>query len=393
MNKHKIAFTLLLILFGFSLSFSNKLQAQKTEKEDRLRQKTEVLEDILQKLLLNSSKKGLNYVFYGDKRVETRITDKGILFTVNQDRRLEDIEVNTIRSIDVNKGTNGAGTIRVDVKGKELDEMDSKTTQKALKDYQPAIVDFFADYAMLLTDLEDSDRVNILLKSSNSPFVFRVRESENAFGFRNEYVQGNSDQQNQLSASVQMNDVRKLMQGKIKREDFENYVQFEITEPEKTPVDVDIFTNVLEGLYTIRNTKNYFTTEPISYSNLASLGYLFKIKLYSSYRNNDQYEIVAKRDKKLFSQQEKDQFVLDSYNSWREECIQYIMDYGMTLKSLEKDRSVQFEITLPNCDTFDDKMPDMLRLQFSSSLFEEYRQGKLKTSDLNKRIKVEEIEK
>jgi len=62
------------------------------------------------------------------------------------------------------------------------------------------------------------------------------------------------------------------------------------------------------------------------------------------------------------------------------------------MRSLEKSKPVVFEIKMPSCPSFDEKMPDIVNISFSSSVLEEYRAGKLSMDKFKKAISIEEIE-
>jgi hypothetical protein len=47
---------------------------------------------------------------------------------------------------------------------------------------------------------------------------------------------------------------------------------------------------------------------------------------------------------------------------------------------------------MPSCPSFDEKMPDIVNISFSSSVLEEYRAGKLSMDKFKKAISIEEIE-
>jgi hypothetical protein len=244
---------------------------------------------------------------------------------------------------------------------------------------------------MLLRELPDEASVTILIQNNKARYVFRSNNNENIFG-RSTF---NSNEQNEkeLRASVRMKDVRALNQGRINRDEFNKTISYEISLPKETPTDVTIFNNIFETLYSQKNTTTYFISEPIVYSDLGSIGYRFSLELYSAYREGDKFRIVAEKNSPYVTQLEKDQFVLDTYPKWKQNFIDNLADYAINIKSFDKDRNITFEVKLPSCPSFEEKMPNQLNISLTTKNLEDYRSGKMSADKFKKAMSIQEIGK
>lgn len=386
MLKRTLPITLGLLLFLLAI---NTLNAQSSiANNEALAQKVNVVEDILRKILFDKTSNSRNVFIWNSNKIETIINDQGILFTVNKvDALSEIVVVDGIRSIDVKKNDTQS-TITLDMK-EETNKNEAKKT--SLEDLKPKIEEFFADYIMLLRELPDEASVTILIQNNKARYVFRSNNNENIFG-RSTF---NSNEQNEkeLRASVRMKDVRALNQGRINRDEFNKTISYEISLPKETPTDVTIFNNIFETLYSQKNTTTYFISEPIVFSDLGSIGYRFSLELYSAYREGDKFRIVAEKNSPYVTQLEKDQFVLDTYSKWKQNFIDNLADYAITVKSFEKDRNITFEVKLPSCPSFEEKMPNQLNISLTTKNLEDYRSGKMSADKFKKAMSIQEIGK
>lgn len=383
--------TLGLLLFLLTI---NTLNAQTSiASNEALAQKVNVVEDILRKILFDKTSNSRNVFIWNSNKIETIINDQGILFTVNKvDALSEIVVVDGIGSIDVKKNDTQS-TITLDMKEETKDKtVSNKDVKKnTLEDLIPKIEDFFADYIMLLRELPDEASVTILIQNNKARYVFRSNNNENIFG-RSTY-KINDDQEKELRASVRMKDVRALTQGRINRKEFNTTISVEISSPKETPTDVAIFNNIFETLYNQKNTTDYFISEPVVYSDLGNIGYRFSLEFYSAYREGDKFRIVAEKNSPYVTQLEKDQFVLDTYPKWKQNFIDNLADYAITVKSFENDRNITFEVKLPSCPSFEEKMHNQLNISFTTKNLEEYRSGKISTDKFKKAMSIQEIGK
>jgi hypothetical protein len=383
-------FVLMLVL----ITASNIVKAQNNlSTNEELAQKVNVVEDILRKVLFDQTSNSRNVFIWNSNKIETVISDQGILFTVNKVEALSEIVVvDGIRSIDVKKNDQQS-TITLDMKEETIDKAsNSKNPKKTtLEDLIPKIEDFFADYTLLLRELPDDATVTILIQNNKPRYVFRSNGNENIFG-RSTY-KVNDDKEKELRASVRMKDVRALTQGRINRNEFNKTISIEISSPKETPTDVSIFNNILETLYNQKNTQDYFISDPIGYADLGNIGYRFSLELYSAYREGSSFRIVAKNNEPNVNQTEKDQFVLDAYPKWKQNFLDHLTDYAITVKSFEKDKTIAFEVKLPSCPTFEDKMPNQLNISFTTKNLEDYRSGKISADKFKKTMNIQEMGK
>jgi|GEM_PF-3309648 hypothetical protein len=390
-TKTMAKITKLLLSLMFTTIFYCSALAQSSTTNTELEKKVEILEDILQKVLFDKESNSRNLFLLNSNKVETIISDKGIVMTLNQINSVSDIAVEGIRSISVNKNDT-VSSITIDLKDEEkkLSGVANKESKKQkLEDLKPKIEDFFANYTLLLRELSDNATVTIVVKSNKSRYLYRV--SSNSSIFNSTLASNGGDGDKELQASVRMKDVRALNQDRLNRDQFNNSITFDISLPKEIPTDVTIFNNILETLYSRDKTVDYFISEQVSFSDLGNIGYRFDFAFYSSYREGNAFRIVAKEDA-FVSQKDKDQFVLDSYLIWKDNFINNLADYAITMRSLEKSKPVVFEIKMPSCPSFDEKMPDIVNISFSSSVLEEYRAGKLSMDKFKKAISIEEIE-
>lgn len=395
----KIGVIQFLVFLLFLASPVSKLTAQATSSNnDALTRKVEIVEDILAKILFEKGPGSRNSFIWNSNKIESVLRDNGVVFTVNKIEALSDIViVDGIKSINVNKSDNKS-TITLGMRENEKEKVvasKNSPKQTTLEEIQPKIEDFFADYAILLRELKDDAIVTILVQNNKPRYVFKTNSNSTIFGFGTASFKADNDKDDsnkELHASVKMKDVRDYSLGKIDRKQFNETINFNISLPKETPTDITIFNNIFETLYSQTNTQNYFISEAITYSDLGAIGYRFTLELYSAYKEGEKFRIIAKRDEPNVSQLEKDQFVLDVYPEWKESFLTNLIDYAITIKSFQSDRAINFEIQLPSCPSFDEKMPDQLSISFNANYLEDYRAGKLSIDKLKNSIRFKELE-
>lgn len=386
-------------ILSLLLLFSNGTlaHAQQAAQND-LQRKSDVLAELLSSQLALSDKKLDNQSWRASSnqpQVTTFATNSGVFFRVKLQPNFGVINrimtPDMIESVDVRKGKDGNTNVIVRGKAEVSSGTDTKTAgskdtqeeerkayeaqqQQEYQDLKTSISTFLRDYTLVLTELNDDAQIHVNVVNDK---VFQISRFGNNNNAEFETTLELNTKPIELSASIAMKDVRDFAKGKLDKEAFEKSVRFTTGESAKTPKDIQVYGDVLRGLYERNNTLNYFSSRDTEIISLGELGWSMNVKLYSSYRSGNRFTIVAQEQAQPVSQKEKDRFVLDTYPDWKEEFMGYLVDYGITLRSLEGQKKLMVYVELPECYSFDQQMPDAIRFELTAKLVDELRKGKL----------------
>ncbi|WP_422359184.1 hypothetical protein [Reichenbachiella sp.] len=220
----------------------------------------------------------------------------------------------------------------------------SKGYQKDFDDLKPlyreVMVTFLTDYADLIGQLANNEQVMLVTKSGPQGFGAVLYNSSNQGG--------------KFSASSTRRNIADFKAGHISRTTFENRINFvESKGDEQVDPDLELFSSIFQRLYKTDLATTYYTSSPISYERLKSFGVIYRMKMYSSISTGrDSYRMPTQRKSNL-SRTERNEEVMALYPQFISEFKRNIIDYGKTIKSLEPDESILFQIRLTECNNCD----------------------------------------
>lgn len=386
-------------LLAFLLILSVPLFGQ-SDTEQRLIKKAQVLEDMLdsylQEQLMDEGSNGDKWRVFGRRgstEISSYVSENGIYMRVKLNRIGSSIfgmgiNPDDIGTINVERNEDGTNQIVVRGKyeGEDFDTEQNNSQEKFEQKLRSTIIDFLRDYTLILSELDDDDIVSIQTLQDLAYQVRLLREQ----GTKTSEIRID-DTDVQLLASATMKDIRAFASSKIDEQAFEERVKFEDASKNIVPRDLSVFADVLRGLYNRDQTQNYFSSQDAEIIPLGDMGYTLKFKLYSSYRRGNGFDIVAISGQEIVSQQAKDLFVVEEYPKWKEEFLSYLVDYGTTLRSLESTKKLMLEVILPECNEYDNSMPDKVKLEISGETVQALRSSKINRQEAKKQIRYLEI--
>lgn len=220
----------------------------------------------------------------------------------------------------------------------------SRGHQKDFEDLKPlyreVMVTFLTDYSDLIGQLTDSEQVMLIAKGGPQ-------------GFGAVYY-NSSEQGGKFSASTTRSNIADFKASRINRTAFVNGINFvESKGEEKVAADLELFSSIFQRLYKTDLATTYYTSSPISYERLKSFGVIYRMKMYSSISTGrDSYRMPTQQKSNL-SRAERNEEVTALYPQFISEFKKNVLDYGKTIKSLEADESVLFQIRLTECNSCD----------------------------------------
>lgn len=254
----------------------------------------------------------------------------------------------------------------------------SRGYQKDFEDLKPlystVMTTFLADYADLIGQLADNEQVMLVVKGGPQ-------------GFGAVYL--STDDQGKFSASTSRKNIADFKAGRISRTAFENGINFvESKGDEKVAADLELFSSIFQRLYKTDLATTYYTSSPISYERLKSFGVIYRMKMYSSVSmGRDSYRMPTQRKSNL-TREQRNKEVMALYPQFISEFKKNILDYGKTIKSLESDESILFQIRLTECNQCD--IPTEINILVKSQTLRDLDQGKINQSQALQQIQVKD---
>ncbi|WP_420580980.1 hypothetical protein [Reichenbachiella sp.] len=206
--------------------------------------------------------------------------------------------------------------------------------------YRQVMVTFLTDYADLIGQLADSEQVMLVTKGGPQGFGTALYNS--------------SIQVGKFSASSTRKNIADFKAGNISRATFENRINFVDSKgDEKVAADLELFSSIFQRLYKTDLATTYYTSSPISYERLKNFGVIYRMKMYASITTGrDSYKMPTQRKSNL-SRKERNEEVMALYPQFINEFKKNVLDYGKTIKSLEGDESILFQIRITDCNSCD----------------------------------------
>lgn len=241
--------------------------------------------------------------------------------------------------------------------------------------YKKVMTTFLTDYADLIGQLADSEQVMLVSKGTSEGYGIVFLSS--------------SDEAGKFSASASRKNISDFKGGKISKSNFESGINFVETKgSDKNAADLELFTSIFQRLYKTDLATTYYTSTPITYEFLKSFGVIYKMKMYSSVSmGRDNYRMPTQRKNNL-SREERDKQVEELYPTFINEFKKNILDYGKTIKSLESDESILFQVRLTECNSCN--MPTEINILVKNQTLLDLDSGKISKTSALEQIQVKE---
>ena len=259
----------------------------------------------------------------------------------------EDIEVHVIRDHPINR------TITLRGNSMNVGKIDSAN-------FRQLMIDFLVDYASLIGQLKSDQKI----------MVTSGRGGRRQFG--RSYYNG------KLTAEVTKGDLEDYKKEKISREQLTNKIKIATSNDTKGSFkDLELFSTILERIYEYDLAETYYISKGIDYEKLGNFGVIYNMKMYSSKEHNGKYSMPTLKLHDL-SFEDRNNKVQELYPKFEQGLKENILDYGRTIKSLNPNETVLFQVKLTECKGCD--MPEKIDVSVKQSVLSEYDSGKLSKS-------------
>lgn len=372
----KIVFVFVLTIVGNTYTYSQSIDQERMDRD------LKVAENILATL----SEQGNGRRLWGYDNVESSyVPDYGVIFTMPMRNSISFMGQNAVIStgkddvivIQDSDDANYDFKIKNNNRIKVV-EADSKQAKEAKEQAGSIVKDqittFLADYADLIGQLKPSDRVVVQVKKKNEFEFYSGRSQTNT-------ISG-------LTAEVLKSDLSAHRQGKISRDNLVEKIKFAGGEEKEIAKDIELFATIFARLYEPDLSSTYYlSSRNIGYNHLENLGVTFSMKFYSSSSDNGLHTIRTTGESGLTSE-ERDQRVNAMYPEFVESFKQNLIDYGRTVKSLNEDEKLIFNVRLTECKGCE--MPNEIEVMVSAKTLKGYDKG---TISQDKAIAMVEVKR
>ena len=256
--------------------------------------------------------------------------------------------------------TNNNGTPGDDqsIKLKERSQITADSVRAVYNDRMiKAAQDFILDYD-LISQLASDEKIVVTNQSDRPQFYF------------------NSGKRTRIAVEGTKADITALRQGKISKDEAISRLTVVNTESlEEREPDMEMLSSIFSRLYRPDLSKTYFVQGNVYYERLKDFGTIFYLQVVSSTETGINRHTMPTLGLDNLDQQTRDQKVAELYPAFEADVKENILEYGRTVKSLNDDESLIFNILLTKCRGCG--IPATLELGIKSSVLKEFGAGKL----------------
>lgn len=240
----------------------------------------------------------------------------------------------------------------------DLDSMRSDYNLKVIE----AAKNFILDYNELLSQLAPTERI-MITNQGDQPRIWV-----------NRYF--TSPKRSHISVDALKADLLQYKQGKLTREQMVAKISVVNTESVDAPEpDLELLSSIFNRLYRSDLSKTYFTDNSIYYERLKNFGAVYYMKVYSSNQNDMfNYSMPTLKLDNL-DQDTRDKKVKELYPAFEKELKENMVEYGRTVKSLNDDEQLVFNVKLTRCDGCG--IPYSIEASVKGSVLKDFASGKL----------------
>ncbi len=223
---------------------------------------------------------------------------------------------------------------------------------------------FLVDYADMITQLGAQEKV-IISNQGNQPRMWVGR-----------YF--NAPKRTHLSIEALKSDITQFRQGKISRDQAMAKIKVVNTETaENVEPDLELLSSIFSRLYSQDLSKTYFTGDNVYFERLKDFGVIYYMQVYSGIERGDfsRRYVMPTLGLTDVDQETKDQKVKELYPRFEQEFKENMLEYGRTLKSLQEDEVLVFQVTLTKCEGCG--IPSTIELSIKGSVLKDFNAGKI----------------
>ncbi|HLT72407.1 MAG TPA: hypothetical protein VKZ75_07125 [Cyclobacteriaceae bacterium] len=178
-----------------------------------------------------------------------------------------------------------------------------------------------------------------------------------------------------LSIEMKKADLNDMKEGNIGRDELLKRISIVTAKAtDEVEPDLELLSTIFSRLYRPDLSKTFFIEGTVPYERLKDFGVVYYMQVYSANRTfNSTYDMptVGLHD---ISQAQRDEKVKQLYPRFEQELKENIIEYGRTLKSLEGDEQLIFNVSLTQC--LQCNIPSTLELSVEGSVLKSYNEGK-----------------
>jgi hypothetical protein len=245
-------------------------------------------------------------------------------------------------------------------------DMDSVRDAYNLKVIEAAKT-FLVDYGDMITQLGPQEKI-IVSNSGNQPRVWV-----------GQYF--NAPKRRHLSIEAQKADLTQFRQGKISRDQALAKITVMNTETVDTvEPDLELLSSIFSRLYNQDLSKTFFTGNNVFFEHLKDFGVIYYMQVYSGIERGDYSRryVMPTLGLNDVDQATKDQKVKELYPKFEQELKDNILEYGRTLKSLNDDEMLIFQVALTKCSGCG--IPSTLEVSIKGRVLKDLNTGKIDRS-------------
>jgi hypothetical protein len=366
----------------FIVALTATVQAQNID-EDKMYRDIEVAENALNTILSPEKKQ---YPMWGNEEENIDgdyIQGYGVIFMVANNR---------FARVKLYK-MDGASKEVIFDNDRQFEEKDDAYDQK--EHFIEKSKTFLADYAGIIGQLDDNQMISVRWGANNRErFDFKeayIAQAAKAPEVKTAWIEKmESNTDSELIVEVTVAKIKALRMGKISRDDFFKSVNvIENVIDNTKDADLETLSAMFHRLYEKDLSKTYYSEREPKYSKLSNFGVIVKMKIYSSYEDNKIYSMptIAKKGLTL---EERNKFVMDLLPQFESEFKENLVNYGRTLKNLDSEEILLFEINMTTCKGCKD-FPKTMKFSVKKSVLNKYNLGEYSLKEAIKMVKVERI--
>ena len=365
----KFLYTLIITLFALTT------QAQ-TIDEDRMHRDLEVAENALS-TVLSPQKSQFPRLHFGDEDIAgDYIKDYGVIFMVE-----------------------GHGHRRVKVftaKGQDHDVVQPSEVATTEGDEKEHFIEnsktFLADYAGIIGQLDDDQMISVRRGGSVHSNLDEVYIATGYGDDRSLWSTKTKGDESELIVEVKVANINALRRGGMSRDDFfksinviENIMDY------SKDADLETLSAMFSRLYKKDLSDTYYSERYPKYSKLSNFGVIIKMKFYSSYEDNKVYSMPT-INKKGLTLEERNNHVMELLPKFESDFKENMVNYGRTLKNLDSDEVLLFEVNMTTCKGCAD-FPEIMKFSIQKSALHKYNRGSISMDEAVAMINVDRIDK
>lgn len=270
------------------------------------------------------------------------------------------------------------GVVVTEVKSEsETDSKDDESVkvqaERHKEELKEKIQSFLADYTMLLTELQEGEKVVVRVETfGGAKFVWGgdVKKSLMVKGNDFRYI---------ITGEITKTDIDKLRTGNLKREQaMSNAIKISVSSLAEVPKDIEVLSHIFQTLYSSSNTETFWTSGNWQYDYSPEIGVIYHQRFYSSMprtREGKKYHDLPTVGRSEVPQEERDEIVVNMYPDFVEGLKRNILDYARTLRSIGPDQMVMVKATLTECTGCN--LPEKIEISVKGNILQDYNSGKI----------------